>query len=88
VNVRHPTEGRLEPRGILKLREVEARQQVGNIPLADGRMRSPKNSRTTHTAMVSGLSETGMDWADMVEAMDADPTAKKRRPYRKREVVA
>ena len=39
-------------------------------------------------AMASGLSATVMDWANIVEAMDADQTAKKRSRYRKREVLA
>jgi len=34
-------------------------------------------------AMASGLSETVMDWKDIVEAMDADAPAKKRGPYKK-----
>jgi hypothetical protein len=34
-------------------------------------------------AMASGLSETVMDWSDIVEAMDADVPAKKRGPYKK-----
>src|SRR5271170_7829784 len=34
-------------------------------------------------AMASGLSETVMDWKDIVEAMDADLPAKKRGPYKK-----
>jgi IS1 family transposase len=36
-------------------------------------------------AMASGLSETVMDWSDIVEAMDADQPAKKRGPYKIRE---
>jgi hypothetical protein len=36
-------------------------------------------------AMASGLSATVMDWSDIVEAMDADPPAKKRWPYKKRD---
>ena len=39
-------------------------------------------------AMASSLSATVMDWANIVEAMDADQTAKKRSRYRKREVLA
>lgn len=34
-------------------------------------------------AMAAGLSETIMDWTDIVEAMDADAPAKKRGPYKK-----
>ena len=34
-------------------------------------------------AMASGLSETVMDWSDIVEAMDADTPAKKRGPRKK-----
>ena len=34
-------------------------------------------------AMAAGLSETVMDWTDIVEAMDADAPAKKRGPYKK-----
>ena len=34
-------------------------------------------------AMASGLSETVMDWTDIVEAMDVDQPAKKRGPYKK-----
>jgi IS1 family transposase len=34
-------------------------------------------------AMASGLSETVMNWSDIVEAMDADAPAKKRGPYKK-----
>jgi IS1 family transposase len=34
-------------------------------------------------AMASGLSETVMDWSDIVEPMDADAPAKKRGPYKK-----
>ncbi len=39
-------------------------------------------------AMASGLSETVMDWSDIVEAMDADAPAKKRGPYEKKKVAA
>jgi hypothetical protein len=34
-------------------------------------------------AMAAGLSETVMDWTDIVEAMDADAPAKKRGHYKK-----
>jgi hypothetical protein len=34
-------------------------------------------------AMAAGLSDTVMDWAQIVEAMDADTPAKKRGPYKK-----
>jgi hypothetical protein len=34
-------------------------------------------------AMTAGLSETVMDWADIVEAMDAEQSAKKRGPYKR-----
>jgi hypothetical protein len=33
--------------------------------------------------MAAGLSETVMDWTDIVEAMDADQPATKRGPYKK-----
>jgi hypothetical protein len=33
--------------------------------------------------MAAGLSETVMDWADTVEAMDADAPAPKRGPHKK-----
>jgi hypothetical protein len=32
--------------------------------------------------MAAGLSETVMDWTDIVEAMDADASASKRGPYK------
>jgi hypothetical protein len=38
--------------------------------------------------MAAGLSETVMDWANIVEAMDADTPAKKRSPYKKEKSVA
>jgi hypothetical protein len=34
-------------------------------------------------SVASGLTETVMDWSDIVEAMDADHPAKKRDSYRK-----
>jgi hypothetical protein len=34
-------------------------------------------------AMAAGLSETVMDWVEIVEAMDADSPARKRGPYKK-----
>jgi hypothetical protein len=34
-------------------------------------------------AMAAGLSETVMDWTDIVEAMDADAPAPKRGHYKK-----
>ena len=34
-------------------------------------------------AMASGLSETVMDWSQIVEAMDTDTPAKKRGPHKK-----
>ena len=34
-------------------------------------------------AMAAGLSETVMDWTDIVDAMDADTLAKKRGSYKK-----
>jgi hypothetical protein len=33
--------------------------------------------------MAAGLSETIMDWADIIEAMAADAPAPKRGPYKK-----
>jgi hypothetical protein len=33
--------------------------------------------------MAAGLSETVMDWTQIVEGMDADEPTKKRGPYRK-----
>jgi IS1 family transposase len=45
-------------------------------------LRIHKSLRVT-PAMAAGLSDTVMDWAQIVEAMDADQPAKKRGPYRK-----
>jgi hypothetical protein len=33
--------------------------------------------------MAAGLSQTVMDWSEIVEMMDADTPAKKRGPYKK-----
>jgi len=46
-------------------------------------LRIHKTLRVT-PAMAAGLSETVMDWAQIVEVMDADQPAKKRGPYKKR----
>jgi len=40
-------------------------------------------TRRVTPAIASDLSETVMDWSDIVEAMDADAPAKKRVPYKK-----
>ncbi|WP_158814222.1 IS1 family transposase [Methylocapsa sp. S129] len=45
-------------------------------------LRIHKTLRVT-PAMAAGLSETVMDWANIVEAMDADAPAQKRGPYKK-----
>lgn len=45
-------------------------------------LRIHKTLRVT-PAMAAGLSETVMDWGQIVEAMDADQPAKKRGPYKK-----
>ncbi len=45
-------------------------------------LRIHKTLRVT-PAMAAGLSETVMDWTQIVEAMDADHPAKKRGPYKK-----
>jgi IS1 family transposase len=45
-------------------------------------IRIHKSLRVT-PAMAAGLSETVMDWTDIVEAMDADTPAPKRGPYKK-----
>jgi IS1 family transposase len=45
-------------------------------------LRIHKTLRVT-PAMAAGLSETVMDWANIVEAMDADTPAQKRGPYKK-----
>ena len=45
-------------------------------------VRIHKTLRVT-PAMAAGLSEAVMDWAQIVEAMDADTPAKKRGPYKK-----
>jgi IS1 family transposase len=45
-------------------------------------LRIHKSLRVT-PAMAAGLSETVMDWANIVEAMDADTPAQKRGPYKK-----
>ena len=45
-------------------------------------IRIHKTLRVT-PAMAAGLSKTVMDWAEIVEAMDADAPAKKRGPYKK-----
>lgn len=47
-------------------------------------LRIHKTLRVT-PAMAAGLSQTVMDWADIVEAMDADFVPAKRGPYKKRE---
>jgi hypothetical protein len=52
------------------------------LPVAVRSMPSGRAS-TSPPAMASGLSETVMDWSDIVEAMDADQPAKKRGPYKK-----
>jgi hypothetical protein len=46
-------------------------------------LRIHKTLRVT-PAMAAGLSKTVLDWAQIVEAMDADAPAKKRSPYKKR----
>ena len=46
-------------------------------------IRVHKSLRVT-PAMAAGLSETVMEWSDIVELMDADQPAQKRRPYKKR----
>lgn len=46
-------------------------------------LRIHKTLRVT-PAMAAGLSDTVMDWAQIVEMMDADKPAKKRGPYKKR----
>ncbi|MDE2579651.1 MAG: DDE-type integrase/transposase/recombinase [Hyphomicrobiales bacterium] len=45
-------------------------------------LRIHKTHRVT-PAMAAGLSDTVMDWTQIVEAMDADQPAKKRGPYKK-----
>ena len=45
-------------------------------------LRIHKTLRVT-PAMAAGISETVMNWSDIVEAMDADQPAKKRGPYKK-----
>jgi hypothetical protein len=45
-------------------------------------IRTHKTLRVT-PAMAAGISETVMDWSDIVEMMDADQPAKKRGPYKK-----
>lgn len=45
-------------------------------------LRIHKTLRVT-PAMAAGLSDTVMNWSDIVEAMDADQPAKKRGPYKK-----
>ena len=45
-------------------------------------VRIHKTLRVT-PAMAAGLSETVMDWTDIVEAMDADAPAPKRGHYKK-----
>ena len=45
-------------------------------------LRIHKTLRVT-PAMAAGLSETVMDWSDIVEAMDADAPVQKRGPYKK-----
>lgn len=45
-------------------------------------IRIHKSLRVT-PAMAAGISETVMNWSDIVEAMDADQSAKKRGPYKK-----
>jgi IS1 family transposase len=45
-------------------------------------LRIHKTLRVT-PAMAAGLSQTVMNWTDIVEAMDADTPAKKRGPYKK-----
>jgi hypothetical protein len=45
-------------------------------------LRIYKTLRVT-PAMASGLSETVINWSDIVEAMDTDTPAKKRGPYKK-----
>lgn len=49
-------------------------------------LRIHKTLRVT-PAMAAGLSETVLDWAEIVEMMDADQPTKKRGPYKKREVM-
>lgn len=50
-------------------------------------LRIHKTLRVT-PAMAAGISETVMNWSDIVEAMDADQPAKKRGRYKKREELA
>ena len=50
-------------------------------------LRIHKTLRVT-PAMAAGLSQTVMDWSDIVEAMDADAPAVKRGPYKKRSDAA
>jgi IS1 family transposase len=50
-------------------------------------LRIHKTLRVT-PAMAAGLSDTVMDWANIVEAMDADTPAQKRGPYKKEKSLA
>ena len=50
-------------------------------------IRIHKTLRVT-PAMAAGISETVMNWSDIVEAMDADQPAKKRGPYKKQGELA
>ncbi len=45
-------------------------------------VRIHKTLRVT-PAMAAGLSETVMDWTDIIKAMDAGAPSKKRGPYKK-----
>ena len=46
-------------------------------------LRIHKTLRVT-PAMAAGIADTVMDWVGIVEMMDADQSAKKRGPYKKR----
>lgn len=51
---------------------------------APARRRAGSPALRITSAMAAGLSKTVMDWAQIVEAMDADTPAPKRGSYRKR----
>jgi len=67
---------------VMRIVTGEETEEIASVSEAPSGIRIHTTLRVT-PAMSAGFSETVMDWAQIIEAMDADTLAKKRRPYKR-----
>lgn len=76
-------QGRYSPAVCIKARKRHVEGSPDPAHVSTSYVERANKSLKITPALASGISKTALDWAQIVEMMDADQPAKKRGPYKK-----